>query len=132
MKTSSGLTDKQARFVKEYLIDSNATQAAIRAGYSEQTANEQGSRLLANVSVRQAVEAGQEKKAAKLEITALDLVREYEEVRMLAMTEKQLSAANGSIAGKAKLLGLEVEKIDMTSTVTLIERRIVRPANRHG
>ncbi|MCW2277745.1 terminase small subunit [Heliophilum fasciatum] len=46
------LTDKQARFVEEYLIDLNATQAAIRAGYSVKTANEQGSRLLANVSVR--------------------------------------------------------------------------------
>lgn len=132
MKSSSGLTDKQARFVKEYLIDSNATQAAIRAGYSEQTAQEQSSRLLSKVIISEAVKAGQEKKAAKLEITALDLVREYEEVRALAMTEKQLSAANGSIAGKAKLLGLEVEKIDMTATVTTIERRIVRPSDRNG
>lgn len=126
------LTDKQSRFVKEYLIDSNATQAAIRAGYSEKTANEQGSRLLANVSVRQAVDKGQEKKAEKLEITALDLVREYEEVRKAAMADKQLAAANSSIAGKAKLLGLEVEKIDLNATVHTIERRIVRPANSNG
>lgn len=46
------LTPKQQRFVAEYLIDLNATQAAIRAGYSAKTANEQGARLLANVSVR--------------------------------------------------------------------------------
>jgi len=37
------LTPKQKRFVEEYLIDLNATQAAIRAGYSEKTAQEQGS-----------------------------------------------------------------------------------------
>ena len=45
------MTKKQKRFVEEYLIDLNATQAAIRAGYSPDTANEQGSRLLANVSI---------------------------------------------------------------------------------
>ncbi len=46
------LTDKQEMFCREYLIDLNATQAAIRAGYSEKTSNEQGARLLANVSVQ--------------------------------------------------------------------------------
>ena len=44
--------NRQDLFVEEYLIDLNATQAAIRAGYSVKTANEQGSRLLANVSVQ--------------------------------------------------------------------------------
>lgn len=46
------MTDKQKRFCDEYLIDCNATQAAIRAGYSPKTANEQGNRLLANVSIK--------------------------------------------------------------------------------
>jgi len=46
------LNDKQEMFCREYLIDLNATQAAIRAGYSEKTSNEQGARLLANVSVQ--------------------------------------------------------------------------------
>lgn len=49
------LTEKQQRFVEEYLIDLNATQAAIRAGYSVKTADQQGSRLLANVKVQQAI-----------------------------------------------------------------------------
>lgn len=43
---------KQRRFCDEYLIDCNATQAAIRAGYSKKTANEQAARLLANVSIK--------------------------------------------------------------------------------
>ena len=46
------MTEKQKRFCDEYLIDCNATQAAIRAGYSPKTANEQGNRLLANVSIK--------------------------------------------------------------------------------
>ena len=64
-----GLTPKQAAFVMEYLKDLNATQAAIRAGYSEKTAAEQASRLLSNVKVQAAVTKGREKLAAKVEVT---------------------------------------------------------------
>ncbi|NNU96187.1 terminase small subunit [Anoxybacillus sp. EFIL] len=46
------LTEKQKRFADEYLIDLNATQAAIRAGYSPRSAAEQASRLLKNAKVR--------------------------------------------------------------------------------
>lgn len=46
------LTPRQQRFCDEYLIDLNATQAAIRAGYSKKTAKEQGSRLLSNVNIK--------------------------------------------------------------------------------
>ena len=46
------LSPKQQRFADEYLIDLNATQAAIRAGYSPKSAEQQGSRLLRNAKVR--------------------------------------------------------------------------------
>ena len=46
------LTEKQQRFCDEYLIDYNATQAAIRAGYNEKTAYSQGQRLLKNVEIK--------------------------------------------------------------------------------
>lgn len=49
------LTTKQQVFVDEYLIDLNATQAAIRAGYSSKTANEQGCQNLAKLSIQEAV-----------------------------------------------------------------------------
>ena len=49
------LTEKQQRFVDEYLIDLNATQAAIRAGYSAKTAQEQGSQNLSKLMVQQAI-----------------------------------------------------------------------------
>lgn len=63
------LTAKQERFVQEYLLDLNATQAAIRAGYSAKTANEQGARLLANVSVREAIEVAKEDRSERTELT---------------------------------------------------------------
>ena len=49
------LTEKQQCFIDEYLIDLNATQAAIRAGYSVKTAQEQSARLLSKVMVQQAI-----------------------------------------------------------------------------
>lgn len=49
------LTDKQQRFVAEYLTDMNATQAATRAGCSEKTAYSQGQRMLKNVEVAAAI-----------------------------------------------------------------------------
>lgn len=64
------LTPKQQAFVNEYLIDLNATQAAIRAGYSEKTAKEQASRLLTKANVQAAVNAGKEKRAERTQIDA--------------------------------------------------------------
>jgi phage terminase small subunit len=64
------LNTRQAAFVREYLIDRNATQAAIRSGYSAATASSLGERLLRNVDVAAAVDAGLAKQAARLQITA--------------------------------------------------------------
>jgi phage terminase small subunit len=64
------LTDKQTRFIAEYLIDSNATKAAIRAGYSEKTAKEIGCENLTKPNIAAEIAKRQEKLADKLEITA--------------------------------------------------------------
>ena len=63
------LNPKQTRFVQEYLIDLNATQAAIRAGYSKKSANINGPRLLVNASIQAAISEAQKKTADKIEIT---------------------------------------------------------------
>lgn len=63
------LTPKQERFAQEYVVDLNATQAAIRAGYSEDTAKQQGSRLLTNVDVQTHVE---HIRAAQIKRTGID------------------------------------------------------------
>jgi phage terminase small subunit len=62
------LTPKRTRFAEEYLVDLNAIQAAIRAGYSPKTAKQQGSWLLRKVEVAEAVAEAQAKKAAELEL----------------------------------------------------------------
>lgn len=121
------LTGKQARFVAEYLIDLNGTQAAMRAGYSPKTAHVQGSRLLTHVEVRAAVQAAetrhQEEAQRQLEADTgeahLDAVRVLLELGRLATVDlrgyfdgagnlkaiKDLTPAQG-----AALAGFEVIK----------------------
>jgi len=70
------LSAKQLRFVAEYLVDHNATQAAVRAGYSEGTAKSQGSRLLTNADIKAEVEKRETKVLGQLEFTALRVKEE--------------------------------------------------------
>jgi phage terminase small subunit len=63
------LTDKQRRFVDEYLVDLNATQAAIRAGYSKRRASEIGSQLLRKPAVAEAISAAQVERSKRTLIT---------------------------------------------------------------
>ncbi|HHT8835116.1 TPA: terminase small subunit [Burkholderia cenocepacia] len=77
MAAKKDLTPKQALFVDEYLRDMNATQAAIRAGYSAKTAESAGPRLLGNVRVQQAISAARERLAKKFEITRDRVMLEY-------------------------------------------------------
>lgn len=69
------LTPRQAAFIREYLIDLNATQAAIRAGYSEKTAYSQGQRLLKNAEIQEAVQEAQAERAERLEVTSDDVLK---------------------------------------------------------
>lgn len=70
------LPPRQQRFVAEYLLDLNATQACIRAGYSAKTADVQGPRLLGNVRVAAAISKAQEKRLARMEVQQDEVLRE--------------------------------------------------------
>lgn len=110
------LTPKQKRFVDEYLIDLNATQAAIRAGYSPKTANEQGARLLANVSIAQTIQKAMQDREQRTEITQDRVLQEYARLafydpRKLFQpdgTPKPIEALDDDTA--AALAGLEVRE----------------------
>lgn len=69
------MTDKQKRFVNEYLIDCNATQAAIRAGYSAKTAKSAGQRLLTKVDVKKEIDAKMSKMQDKSIASAEEVIR---------------------------------------------------------
>ena len=66
---TKGLMPMQALFAQEYVVDFNATKAAVRAGYSEKTARSQGQRLLTNVDIQAAVSEAIKARMARTFIT---------------------------------------------------------------
>jgi len=80
MANEHGLEPMQEAFAREWVICSNATQAAIKAGYSEDTAKQQGSRLLTNVDVRAFIDKLKTERAAALNFQAIDLLWKLQEV----------------------------------------------------
>lgn len=91
--TSRPLTPKQQRFIAEYLIDLNATEAAKRAGYSPRTANEQAARLLVNLSSE--IESAKTRTVIKLDVKSQQVMAACAE---LAFSDiRQLYGENGNL-----------------------------------
>ena len=105
------LTDKQTAFVREYLVDLNATQAAIRAGYSERTASRIGPQLLGKTCVREAIEKAQAKRARRVEIKAEDVLRGVIEVTTQARDSGDLKTALKGYELQGKHLGMWTERV---------------------
>lgn len=80
MKINKALTQKQERFVQEYMIDLNATKAAIRAGYSKNNADKIGSRLVGNSRVAEAIREAKEECAQRTGLTADYVIQALMEV----------------------------------------------------
>lgn len=74
------LNDKQQRFVEEYLVDLNATQAALRAGYSKKTAYSIGSELLKKPEIQKALVTAKAERTKRTEITADRVLRELAKI----------------------------------------------------
>lgn len=80
MGQNMALNDKQRRFVDEYLIDLNATQAAIRAGYSAKTAASQGERLLRNVEIQALLTERMKAREQRTDVTQDRVVNELAKI----------------------------------------------------
>ena len=110
----ANLTPKQQRFVEEYLIDLNATQAAIRAGYSEKTAKEIGSENLTKPNIAKAIAEAQEKLSNKAQVTVEMVVQGLlNEAKDLSEGSTQ-SARVSAWAHLGKHLGMFKDKIEHT------------------
>lgn len=81
------LNDRQMRFVQEYLIDLNATQAAIRAGYSAKTAYSLGQRVLKNDEVQREIQKAQEKRSQRTRVTQDMVLQELAKIAFSNGTE---------------------------------------------
>ena len=95
------MTPKQEAFVREYLIDLNATQAAIRAGYSAKTAKQQGQRLLTNVDIQNAVSVAQGKRAERTGITADYVLQGIQEIAERCLQRSPVMVGRGEDRAQA-------------------------------
>ncbi|MCE9762389.1 terminase small subunit [Citrobacter portucalensis] len=89
------LTDKQEMFCREYLVDLNATQAAIRAGYSDKTAQEQSSRLLSNVMVQDRISVLKSERNERVGVDAAYVLRRLTEIDQMDVLDVLLE--NGEL-----------------------------------
>jgi phage terminase small subunit len=81
------LTDKQARFVSEYLVDYNRTQAAIRAGYSRRTARYAGAHLYKNPRVLGEIERRKQLLSERMELTEDEILNEQQAIARANMAD---------------------------------------------
>lgn len=135
---------KQAKFVLEFMVDLNGKQAAIRAGYSEKTAESQASRLLSNVKVSAAIAKARAVLSERCGITLDAVVRQL--VRLGFSDPRKLFHADGTPKGiheldddtAAAIAGFEVEtetvEVDgkKASTKTVTRTTKVKWADKKG
>ncbi len=110
------LSTRQARFVAEFLIDNNATQAAIRSGYSKKGATVRGSELLANRNVAKEINKGKMQMQERLNYTADEWRRDTMRLRELSEKTSDLSNALKAQDMLGKSLGIYSEGRDLTSS----------------
>lgn len=131
---SKKLTPKQRKFVSEYLIDLNATQAALRAGYSPKRARFTASDLVSNRNVSEAIQTAQSKREARTEITQDRVLRElakigFQDVRKLYRSDGSLipiteldDESAASIAGVEVTHRLNGESVVQTTKIKLSDK----------
>lgn len=112
MKGLDGLNERQRLFVREYLIDHNATKAAERAGYSKRTAYSQGFDLLRKAEIRAAIDHAESEALAALGITKRYILKG---LKANAELEGAGHVRNKALELLGKWLGLFTERIDVTS-----------------
>ena len=131
------LTPKQQLFVKEYLIDLNASQAAIRAGYSERTSREMGYELLTKPHVQEALQQAQKKREKRTNITAdrvleqlarvaFSDIGEFVEFDGTTVTIKSSKDVDGTVLSEvsATPAGLKIKLNDKMKALELLGRHL--------
>lgn len=122
------LTPKQALFIAEYLVDGNATRAAIAAGFSPASADVTGAKLLRNAKIAKVLRLRQARRAAKLEITAERVLQELAKLAFYDPGDlfdadgnvRALAAMNANI--RAAVASLETERRESKMASTVIKK----------
>ena len=125
-KAKKNLTQRQIRFVQDFMKSNNVTQAAIRSGYSKKTASVQGSRLLTNVKVAEYVDAINERLESD-KIADIQEVMEYLTSVMRGEAKDQfdldasLSERTRAASELAKRLDVRAKTLNIEGVVNIID-----------
>lgn len=125
-KAKKELTQRQIRFVQDFMKSNNVTQAAIRSGYSKKTASVQGSRLLTNVKVAEYVDAINERLESD-KIADIQEVMEYLTSVMRGDAKDQfdldasLSERTRAASELAKRLDVRAKTLNIEGVVNIID-----------
>ena len=111
------LTPKQQAFVNEYLIDLNATQAAIRAGYSPKTAKEHAARLLSNVNVQKAIQEAMARRSERVKRTADDVLMDIQNATRRARENGDMKHEFRGLELEGKHLGMFTDRLKITDSL---------------
>mgnify|MGYP003664641969 CR=1 FL=1 len=114
MRSKSNLSDKQKMFCKEYIIDLNAKQACIRAGYSEKTAKQIGSENLSKPYLQDEIANLIKEREERIQLTADKVLEDIERVRGLAEGSEQysISLKASELQGKHLAMFTDKQQID--------------------
>lgn len=130
------LTPKQQRFVDEYLVDLNATQAAIRAGYREKTAKAQGSRLLTKVDIATAIQKRREELQQNANVTVERIIQEYARIAFLDPANifgpdgRSLTLQDMDEDTRRAIAGLDISTIGGGDSVEIVKK--IKLADKKG
>ena len=104
------LTPKQVRFVDEYLIDFNASRAAVAAGFSSKSAKVQGSRLLTNVNLIATIQRRQKATERRLEVTRDTIIQGLVIAAEQARENKDPASMIAAMSEVSKMMGFYASK----------------------
>lgn len=128
MRSKSNLSDKQKMFCKEYIIDLNATQACIRAGYSEKTARQIGSENLSKLNIQDEIAKLIKDREERMQLTADKVLEDIERVRGLAEGSEQysISLKASELQGKHLAMFTDKQQIDGEVMMPIVNVRLKR------
>ena len=109
------LKPKQEMFCKEYIIDLNGTQAAIRAGYSHKTARQIATEMLSKLYIQEYVQSLMDSRSKKVEITAENILLDILDTREAAKEQDKLSERLKCNELLGKHLKMFTDRLDVSS-----------------
>ena len=124
------LSSKQQRFVDEYLVDLNATQAAIRAGYSSKTAKSIGSENLTKPDIQDYIQERRKDAQKRAEVTLDDILAESRFIRINADNEPEIDLSNCTPEDLDLLTEASTEAFTEADGTRVVRRVKIKPMDR--